>query len=180
MDLDAAVSAMNIAVMQPTANPRCRFRSSRNRSYAPMRMGGARVYASFTGAPIMYRRGSGYRNGATYSGVAAVDLVLSFQCHAVALLMVVKVLANFLKNRLLYAVLSSSCGSLNDISLGGQYPNRAAWAAVNVMINSLAIDLAARFRSSYWIWGKFQQHTMMYLEWKNPPGNHTCADSCMR
>ncbi len=89
-------------------------------------------------------QGEGVSPERSFNALDADALTRSFQVNAVGPALVAKhVLPRFPKDRpATFAVLSARVGSIEDNQLGGWYGYRASKAALNMLVRTLAVELA--------------------------------------
>lgn len=105
-----------------------------------------RLATSLDGTPLdlLLHNAGIYGANQPFGAIEAADLIEVYRVNTVAPLLVAQAFAGHLAGPKLFAVVSSMMGSIADNSSGGSYAYRASKAALNMVIKTLAVDLADR------------------------------------
>ncbi|EPY00524.1 SDR family oxidoreductase [Magnetospirillum fulvum] len=103
-----------------------------------------RLAAALDGTPIdlLLHNAGIYGANPPFGEIDPAEMAEVFRVNTVAPLLVAQAFAGHLAGPKLFAVLSSMMGSITDNSSGGSYAYRASKAALNMVIKTLAVDLA--------------------------------------
>lgn len=83
-----------------------------------------------------------YEDRAGFGQVEPGPFMEAFRVNTLAPLLVAQAFARRLTGRKVFAVMSSKMGSMSENTSGGSYSYRASKAALNMVVSSLALDLA--------------------------------------
>jgi NAD(P)-dependent dehydrogenase (short-subunit alcohol dehydrogenase family) len=105
-----------------------------------------RLAGALSGIPIdlLLHNAGIYGANQPFGAIEAADLTEVLRINTVAPLLVAQTFAPYLTGPKIFAVLSSMMGSIADNSSGGSYAYRASKAALNMVVKTLAVDLADR------------------------------------
>lgn len=85
-----------------------------------------------------------YKDHAGFGAVEPEPFMETIRVNALAPLMVAQAFAGHLTGRKVFAAMSSKMGAMSDNTSGGSYSYRASKAALNMIVTTLALDLAHR------------------------------------
>jgi NAD(P)-dependent dehydrogenase (short-subunit alcohol dehydrogenase family) len=93
---------------------------------------------------ILLNNAGVYGEHQDFGSLDADEFLRVMRVNALAPLKVAEAFANHLTGRKIIAAVSSKMGSISDSNSGGSYAYRASKSALNMLIRTLAVDLAGR------------------------------------